>query len=177
MIKIGDVFLNGGAKKLMFLQSVNMYKPWIFYHLGPTFFVWSWTQATWLPKTRRSTSNATAEFLPLRSKAWNKPYQSLRWSGSKFGSDTHFTCSQCAPKNTPKDFWWLQFQPLHHCSAQPGRKKLASVQNHPWSLQIEVILMSLLFAAWCLYMFAATPRFARSQSCISFDMLKSFRRV
>ena len=31
-----------------------MYKPWIFYHLGPTFFVWSWTQATWLPKTRSS---------------------------------------------------------------------------------------------------------------------------
>jgi hypothetical protein len=96
--------------------------------LGANFFRLIMDSSHLASKDTKLRKNATAEFLPLRSKAWNKPYQSLRWSGSKFGSDTHFTCSQCAPKNTPKDFWWSKFQPLHHCSAQPGRKKVASVQ-------------------------------------------------
>ena len=43
-----------GERKNWCKQSVNLYKPWIFYHLRPTLFVWSWTQATWLPKTRSS---------------------------------------------------------------------------------------------------------------------------
>ena len=169
-----------GERKNWCKQSVNLYKPWIFYHLRPTLFVWSWTQATWLPKTRSSGK--------MRLLNFSKNYDPKLGTSHTISSEmvwfqvwiwhTFHMFPMCSKKIHQVGFLVIEIPASPSLFSTTWQEKACKRPiYHPWSMQIEAMLMSLLFALWCLYMFAATPRFARSQSRISFDMLKSLRRV
>ena len=151
-----------------------MYKPWIFYHLGPTFFVDHGLKPLgfqrheapekcdcWISPT---TIKSLEQAIPESEMVW---FQVWIWH-------TFHMFPMCSKKYT-KRFLVIEIPASPSLFSTTWQEKGCKRPiYHPWSLQIEVILMSLLFAAWCLYMFAATPRFARSQSRISFDMSNPF---